>query len=195
MFDLQVYCLSDLHETKKRETVELFVDGFRNIFLFTENKFELIELFLPSLDTSMIYVCCYKEKVVGVLGIGTNKKRVFCFDIKVCQKIFGKIKGMMIYKQLKLIAESPAVKKDSDLYIDYLTTDVSMRGKGIAIKLLDFACQLPEYNECYLEVLSKNTNAKGLYEKLGFKVYKKSFNFFTIIQGFGYPIKMKKRIK
>ncbi|WP_291563505.1 MULTISPECIES: GNAT family N-acetyltransferase [unclassified Clostridium] len=195
MVDLQVYCLSDLHETKKRETVELFVDGFRNIFLFTENKFELIELFLPSLDTSMIYVCCYKEKIVGVIGIGTNKKRVFCFDIQVCQKIFGKIRGMMIYKQLKMIAETPAVKNDSDLYIDYLTTDTDMRGKGIATKLLDFACQLPEYDECYLEVLSKNTNAKRLYEKLGFKVYKKSFNFFTVIQGFGYPIKMKKRIK
>ncbi|WP_097027137.1 GNAT family N-acetyltransferase [Clostridium peptidivorans] len=195
MADLHIYCLSDLDETKKREAVGLFVDGFRNIFSFAKDKSELVELFMSSLDDSMIYVYFHEGKVTGILGIGTNKKRVFCFDIQVCKKIFGKFKGTMIYKQLRLIAETPAVKNDCDLYIDCLTTDAGMRGKGVATKLLDFVCQLPEYDECYIEVLSKNTNAKRLYEKLGFKMYKKSFNFFTVIQGFGYPIKMKKRIK
>lgn len=189
-----IVCLSSLDDEKKREAVELFVEGFRHIFSFAKDKSELVELFLSSFNYSLVYVYICNEKVVGVLGLGTNKKRVFHFDSRICQRIFGNIKGKILYSQLRMIAETPAVKNEYDLYIDYLTTDAGMRGKGIATKLLDFACQLPGYQECYIEVLSKNVEAKRLYEKLEYKVYRKSFNFFTLIQGFGYPIKMKKTI-
>lgn len=195
MIESNIICLASLEDEKKQQAVEVFVDGFKNVMSFTKDETELKELFLQAFDYSLLYAYVYKDRVVGVLGLGTNEKRVAHFDVDVCQKIFGTVKGYIISKQLGMILETPTVKNDTDLYIDYLTTDVSMRGKGIGTKLLDFACQLPGYQECYIEVLSKNIKAKRLYEMLGFKAYKKGYNFFTVIQGHGYPVKMKKQCK
>lgn len=70
-----------------------------------------------------------------------------------------------------------------------------MRGKGIATELVEFACEWTQYRDCYIDVLSKNTVAMSLYEKQGFEIYKKSFNLFTMMQGFGHPVLMKKHIR
>ena len=72
------------------------------------------------------------------------------------------------------------MENDSDLCIDYLATNLQMRNKGIATALLLFACELPEYEECYIEVLSKNIPAAKLYQKLGFAVHKKAFIFLLL---------------
>ncbi len=185
--------LDNLDESYKQQAVRLFIDGFRHVFSFAKDDSELEALFCESFDYSMIYVCLYHDKVVGVLALGTNKKRVFRFNLDKCRQIFGRRKGGMLYRMLRSMGETPAVKNDNELYIDYLTTDKTLRRKGIASSLLDFACRLPDYDECFLEVLSNNKTARFLYEKVGFTVCKKGFNFFTAIQGLGYPIIMKKR--
>lgn len=193
MDKLSIVHLIGADETYRLQAIRLFIDGFRHVFSFAKDDSELEALFGEAFDYSMIYVSLYNDKVVGVLALGTNKKRVFRFNLEKCCLIFGQRKGRMLYRMLRSMGETPAVKNDNELYIDYLTTDKTLRGMGIASSLLDFACQLPDYDECHLEVLSKNVTAKSLYEKVGFTVYKKSFNFFTVIQGLGYPIKMKKR--
>lgn len=92
------------------------------------------------------------------------------------------------------IFQSKVVNKDTDLYVDFLATSKEARGKGIATKLLTFCFAMPEYENYYIEVLSKNTNAKNLYERVGFSIVKKQYISFISLLGFGYPIKMKKRI-
>ncbi len=193
MDELTFMHLDNSDEEYRQQAVRLFINGFRHVFSFAKEDSELEALFSEAFDYSMIYVCLYHNKVVGVLALGTNKKRVFRFNLEKCRHIFGQQKGAMLYRMLRSMGETPAVMNDNELYIDYLTTDETLRGKGIASALLEFACRLPGYDECHLEVLSKNVTAKSLYDKVGFAVYKKSFNFFTVIQGLGYPIKMKKR--
>ncbi|WP_027633694.1 GNAT family N-acetyltransferase [Clostridium hydrogeniformans] len=187
--------LWNLDENYKTKAIELFVDGFYNIFSFSKDKKILQELFIQSLDFSIIYVCLHETNVVGFLGIGNNKKRPACFDKSVCQKLLGKVKGFIVYNQLSVIMEKPAVKGEKDLYIDYLTTDKKYGRKGIATKLINFVCDELDFNECYIEVLSKNENAKRLYEKIGFKEYKRIYNPFIMMQGLGVAIKMKRQIK
>ena len=192
MTDSTIVSLSQLDQCKKLEAVDLFVDSFRNVLTFTKSKLELVKLISASFCNSSIYVCLIENQVVGILGIGTNTQRALHFDKHLCQTIFGDIKGRIIYGMLHRIAEIPAVKNDTDLYIDYLATDSKMRNRGIATKLLNFAGELPLFRECYIEVLSKNVAAIKLYENLGFAVHKRSFNFFTFTQGLGHPIMMKK---
>jgi ribosomal protein S18 acetylase RimI-like enzyme len=92
---------------------------------------------------------------------------------------------------MNTIFQSQVVNNNTDIYIDVTK---NARGRGVATKLLEFAFSLPEYKECYIEVLSKNLTAKKLYEKCGFIVYKKKpFSFITLM-GHGYPIKMKRDI-
>ena len=46
MSDTTIVCFSELDIAGKQKAVEIFVDGFRNIFTFAKTKDELIRLFL-----------------------------------------------------------------------------------------------------------------------------------------------------
>lgn len=194
-----IVCASSLDDAKKRELAEIVVDGFADTMSsISKNKADLAKLFIASFDYSMVYSCLCNDKICGMVGIGTNMQRPFNVDKQVCIDLFGKFKGKMVGYQLCMMLEKPAVKNDTDLYIDFLTTDSNVRGQGIGTLLLEYLFEWTEYHDYYLDVLSQNRNAKGLYEKLGFEVYKKGFNLFsifTIMQGFGSIVKMKKATK
>lgn len=195
MNEITIVKLSDLNDEYKEKSIELFIDGFGHIYSFTKDRNILKELFLCSMDFSMVYVALYENNIVGFIGISNNKKRPISFEIEKFKQLFGSFLGSIIQKPLSAVMEKPAVHGDKDLYIDYLTTDKNYRGKGIATKLIDFICEELKYDECYIEVLSKNTTAKKLYEHLGFVEFKREYNPSTIIRGLGYLIKLKKRIR
>lgn len=93
---------------------------------------------------------------------------------------------------MNAIFQSKAVEKETDLYIDVPATVKAARGKGVASRLIQYYLELPDFKTCHLEVLSKNANAKRLYERIGFVAYKHQRLSPTLLQGWGYPIKMKK---
>ena len=190
-----IVCFSDLDEVKRMQAIEVFLEGFGHMFTFAKTRAELVQLFSVSFEESLVYAYVAQDRVSGILGIGTNAKRAIKLDKQICKEVFGKGKGAVIYNTLYKVAGIPAVKKETDLYIDYLATDAQKRKQGIATKILTFACELPQYRECYIEVLSKNVSALRLYQDFGFTLHKKSFNIFMLMQGFGYPIMMKKLLR
>jgi ribosomal protein S18 acetylase RimI-like enzyme len=161
---------------------------------FSKDKQELKSLFSTAFHSSYIYTYIEKDKVLGILGIGLRDIRPIKLDLDQCIRIFGKLKGTILCKQMNLIFQSQVVKKDTDIYIDVLATTKIARGRGIATRLLEFAFSLQKYKECYIEVFSKNINARNLYEKCGFITYKKQPFSFIALKGYGYPIKMKRDI-
>lgn len=190
MNSINIVKLSELDDEYKAKAVHLFVDSFYNMYTsLTNDKNVLYELFLYSLDFSLVYVAMYDNSLAGFMGIANNKKRTMHFDKIKCMELFGQLKGFIICKQLGYILERPNVINNYDICIDYLATDRNYRGKGIATKLIEYACNELGYDECYLEVLTKNITAKRLYEHTGFKEYKRSYNI-----GLGYVSKMKKQI-
>lgn len=195
MENLKIVNLELLSIEDKRKAIDLFIEGFFDIFSsITKNKIVLNELFINSIDFSLVYVFINGKEIIGFIGISDNKKRPIKCNLNICKQLFGKFKGIIIQKQLAMMMEEIVVKKESDLYIEFLVTDKKNRNKGIASKLIKFVYDELGYENYYIEVLSKNKNAKRLYENLGFKIYKKEYNFLslmTIIQGFGYPIKLK----
>lgn len=182
--------LDTLSEEKKTEAVKVFTESFKNTLKFATQE-EALKLFLLSFDFNMMYVYLNDDEVLGVLGVSTLKKRVYDFKEDVCKQIF-KRKGKLIYRQLRMSTDTIPITNDEQIYVELVATNEKHRNKGIAGKLLDYVCEMEGYEECHLEVLSKNKNAHELYKKLGFKEYKKSFNFFTFIQRLGSPIFMKK---
>lgn len=183
-----------LDNVQKDEAVEVFLEGFGHMMTFSKNKQDLKDLFSAAFHPEYIYTYLENGIVLGILGIATNHIRPIKFDLNQCVKTLGKQKGYIVCKQINLIFQSQAVKKETDLYIDVLATTKSARGKGIATKLLEYAFALPRYKEYYIEVLSKNQNAKRLYEKKGFVAYKRNYVSFINLMGFGYPIKMKRNM-
>lgn len=181
-----------LSEAQKIETVEIFIEGFKHLMKFTNDREVLKALFLPSFNPLYTYVLLEREQVRGILGIGTNKIRPIKFEKDICKELFGNFKGSILCSQMNAIFQSKAVKEDTDLYIDMLAIAEEARGKGVATTLLQYSFDLKGYKNYYIEVMSKNTNAKRLYEKVGFKEYKRAIFSPLALSGYGYPIKMKK---
>ena len=180
-----------LSEAQKLETAEIFIDGFGHFMTFTKDRNVLSSLVLHSINPLYTYVLVEGETVVGMLGIATNKVRPFKLEQNICINLFGKMKGNLLCKQLNAIFQSQVVKNDTDLYIDFLATSRQHERKGVATELLKFSFDLQGFEDYYIEVMSKNTKAKSLYEKIGFEVYKTSRFSPLSLSGYGYPIKMK----
>ena len=192
MNQYEVKEFGQLNNIQKEETIDIFIEGFGHMMTFSKDIHELKSLFSTAFHSSYIYAYIEKDKVLGILGIGLKNIRPIKFDLDQCIRIYGKLKGTMICKQMNWIFQNQVVKKDTDIYIDVLATTKSARGRGVATRLLEFAFSLQNYKECYIEVLSKNSKARHLYEKCGFITYKKHRFSFVTLKGHGYPIMMKR---
>ncbi|MPW26845.1 GNAT family N-acetyltransferase [Alkalibaculum sp. M08DMB] len=189
-YEIKVY--AQLNNIQKEEAIGVFLEGFGHMMTFSKDNEELKCLFTMAFHPFYIYAYLENGKVLGILGIASNCIRPIKIDINQSVKVYGKFKGSIIGKQMNLVFQRQVVKKNTDIYIDVLATTKNARGRGVATRLLEYAFSLPKYEECYIEVLSKNLNAKKLYEKSGFIAYQKKPLSYTSLMGFGYPIRMKR---
>ncbi len=178
--------------SQKSQAVDLFMEGFGHMMTFSKNeklkKELMLEIFHPTLFR------CYVEngKVLGLLGIATHEMRPIDFRQDTCVRLFGKIKGAIISKQMNAFFQKPVVSFRDELYIDVLVTGAEARRKGIASMLLNDAFQRKRYSVCYLHVFSNNQPAISLYEKHGFTVDRKEKMSLMRFVNAGYPVRMKK---
>ena len=193
----KICAASELSQTQKEEAVGLFVNGFYNIFSMgvSGDKAVLRQLFIDAFDYNMVYVCIMDDKVVGFLGLANAEKRPVSLSKEICKQLLGRFKGALIYKQMGDMLHKVTVREKTQGYIDYITTDAAYRGKGVATKLIQYICGTLPYESYTLEVLSKNTKAKHLYEKLGFVQIKEKKNLFVMLGGLGSEIVMRLTVK
>lgn len=185
----------ELSLNQKEQAVELFLDGFGQFMTFSKNVELKKKLFIEIFDPKLFF--CYLEgnTVLGLMGLGTNKVRPINFKKDVCQKLFGKVKGSMISKQMNASFQKITVKGESELYLDTLVTHPSYRSKGIGTVLIDKACSFESYDSLVVEVFSKNKKAIKFYEKNEFAITKEHKFSLMRLLGSGYPIVMTKHIK
>lgn len=133
-----------------------------------------------------LYIKNWKKTYIGMLP---NK---FLNSLKVSDAIqkwreYPKKEGHMIfvaYEDEKLLGFS-ACKEDDEikhcLYLDSLHVSEASRGKGIGTKLINTVGNYA-YRKGYkcmsICIVKGNSNAKGLYEKLGAKHYKDFIDYF-----------------
>ena len=75
--------------------------------------------------------------------------------------------------------------------IEFVATAVEHRGKGAAFGLIEHIMAITRYKQYILEVADNNTAAIRLYEKLGFKEFKRTPSLHKRA-GFDYFLYMKK---
>ena len=193
--EVSIIEFGELTPPQKEEAVELFLEGFGKFMTFSKDIELKKKLFIDIFDPQLFL--CYVEdnKVLGLMGLGTNRIRPINFKKEICQKYFGKFKGAIISKQMNGLFQKPAVKSDKELYLDTLVTHPSYRSKGIGTILINKATSFGSYESIVTEVFSKNEKAIKFYEKNGFNIAKR--RKFTIMRffGSGYPIVMTKDIK
>lgn len=181
-----------LNEFQKKQAVELFIEGFGHFMTFSKDEELKRELFLEIFHPSLFRCYVEEEKVLGLMGIATNKMRPLNFDYDLCIKYFGKLKGAVISKQMNAIFQTPVVRTKNELYIDILVTGSAARRKGVGTALLNHAFEMSEYTAWSVEAFSNNQAAISLYEKNGFRVDKNKKLSLMRFLGAGYPIRLRK---
>ena len=177
---------------QKNQAVDLFMEGFGHMMTFSKDeklkKELMLEIFHPTLFR------CYVEngKVLGLLGIATDEIRPIDFRQDTCVRLFGRLKGAMISKQMNAIFQKPVVSFRDELYIDVLVTGSEARRKGVASALLNDVLAKKRCSVCYLHVFSNNQPALSFYRKHGFTVDREEKTSLMRFLGSGYPIRMKK---
>ena len=168
------------------------MEGFGSMMTFSKDGALIRNLLVEIFDTELFK--CYVEdgKVLGLIGVATNKVRPLNFVQESCVKYFGKLKGRMISSQMNGVFQKPVVKFADEIYIDVLVTGSEARRKGVGSALLNYAFAIKGYNTFYVHVFSKNLPAIKLYEKNGFIVEKREKFSLMRFMGNGYPVKMKK---
>ena len=185
----------ELTPTQKEEAVELFMDGFGQFMTFSKNKELKKQLFIEIFDPKLFLCYLEDDKVLGLMGLGTNKARPINFKKEICQKLFGKFKGSIISKQMNASFQKIMVKSERELYLDTLVTHPLYRSKGIGTILVNKACSFKDCDSIVVEVFSKNKSAIKFYEKNGFVLTKEHKFSFMRLLGSGYPIVMTKHIE
>ena len=185
----------ELSLSQKEEAVDLFLDGFGKFMTFSKDEKVKKQLFMEIFDSKLFLCYLEGDKVLGLMGLGTNKVRPINFKKDVCIKYFGKFKGTIISRQMNASFQKAVVKGEKELYLDTLVTHPSCRSKGIGTILVNKACSLKDYDSIIVEVFSKNKKAIKFYENNEFVISKKHKFSFMRLLGSGYPIKMTKNIK
>lgn len=183
-----------LSSSQKEEAVQLFLYGFGHFMTFSKDESLKKKLFLEIFSPNLFFCYVEENKVLGLMGLGTNKVRPIDFKKDICQKYFGKFKGSLISKQMNGIFQKPAVKGNNDLYLDTLVTHPDYRSKGIGSLLIKKASSFGEYTTLVTEVFSKNENAIKFYMRNGFIIFKKHKFSIMRLFGSGYPIVMSKSL-
>ncbi|MBP3610349.1 MAG: GNAT family N-acetyltransferase [Lachnospiraceae bacterium] len=181
-----------LNEFQKKQAVELFMEGFGHFMTFSKDEDLKRKLFLEIFHDSLFKCYVKEEKVLGLMGIATNKMRPLNFDYDLCIKYFGKLKGTILCKQMNAIFQTPVVKSENELYIDILVTGSKARRQGVGTALLNHAFEIEEYTVWSVEAFSNNQAAISLYEKNGFRIDKSKKISLMRFLGAGYPIRLRK---
>ena len=181
-----------LNENQRKQAVELFMEGFGSMMTFSKDGALIRKLLVEIFDQELFKCYVEGEKVLGLLGVATNKVRPLNFKLESCVKYFGNMRGKIISSQMNGVFQKPVVKFADELYIDVLVTSGEARRKGVGSALLNYAFALKGYNIFYVHVFSKNMPAIKLYEKNGFLVEKREKFSLMRLMGNGYPVKMRK---
>ena len=182
-----------LTNEQKSEAVDLFLEVFGHFMTFSKDETGKKNLFTEIFDPELFMCYLEEDKVLGLMGLGTNMKRPIDFKVEICRKYFGKIRGTLISKQMNTIFQKPAVSSERELYLDTLVTDPGCRKKGIGTALINAACSFGDYDSVIVEVFSDNENAIGFYEKNSFVRIKENKSSVMRLLGSGYPIVMEKK--
>ena len=184
--------LSDLNENQLNQAINVFVEGFYNVFSsISKNKEKLHKIFICSLDRDMTYAYLQNDEAVGFLGIANHIKRPLIFDKEVFLKEIGGFAGKVTYFGVSTAMEKLHIISPQEVYIDFIATSPNHRSKGIGKQLIAFVRDTLDYKHIELEVFSKNPRAKQFYEREGFKIIKTKIDPLNVLQGFGRRIVMR----
>ena len=137
-----------------KESIEQAIPLFESLFIQTENQY--------SHDNTLVF-----EEEGNILGSITSYDGSKLYEYR--ERLLNFIKEAYQIEDLKLEDETQV----GEFYLDTLSVSPNAQGKGVGTKLIKASIEKAKnkgFSRVGLLVDLENTNAKRLYERLGFKV-------------------------
>ncbi len=184
--------MRDFLPNVRNEVAKVFIEAYYDeLAHITKDKNKLLKVFTQAINQEVFYVALTEQEVVGILACSTNDDRGLKLDKSTFRETFGFIKGNIAYNFLNSDFNRQLTYPPSTGYIECVGTLTNYRGRGIASKLIEYVTKELHFDEYVLEVSDTNKNAYRLYEKLGFKVFKKVKVKWAKMKGYNETIFMK----
>lgn len=164
----------------RSQMAEVFADGFTQwLGFFSKDRNIISKAFAHIFVENQFYVALSGDKVAAMaactdgtdLSVKLNTRQL----IRHLGFYKGMLAGLLLKRELQVPFNNPGGDKCS---IEYVGTALEFRGQGAASQVITYIIESTPY-KVYLieEVADTNIPAIKLYEKLGFKEYKrKSFS-------------------
>jgi ribosomal protein S18 acetylase RimI-like enzyme len=170
--DSQIEIKLGIPEELRHQAAIICYEGFRSQveWLFGSQK-KAITLLKHSFDLKLGVTAQKQGQLVGLAGLQYANRPFFQFERSRCIQELGLLRGLLAF----LIFNNLSVHQilPDEMYISLLVVDISMRGKGIGSSLMQSTFEIAQQNQCsavVLDVANTNSDARRLYERLGFKL-------------------------
>ncbi|UOQ93300.1 GNAT family N-acetyltransferase [Halobacillus shinanisalinarum] len=140
----------------------------------------------------VFYVAIIEGEIAGMTACTNGEFSSVYLNKKELRKHLGFYKGTIAYTVLKPEFEKPLLETGNKIAsVEFVATASKYRGKGVATAIMNYIFTFPQYREYVLKVADTNINAVKLYEKLGYKEFKRIKPKFRKISGVNYLVYMK----
>lgn len=193
MANIEIKRADELGERAKRNISDIFVDGFgHHLAYFSKNPAKLVDALEHMFVPGVFYIALIDGEPAGIATCARGDIPCINQRIKVLIKHLGFIKGTIADLVFKREFQKPAIEVgDRIASVGFVATSSKHRGKGVATALLRHFLTFPQFDEYVLEVADNNTKAISVYEKIGYKEFKRAEQKYKKQSGFDYLVYMK----
>ncbi|MDR1641195.1 MAG: GNAT family N-acetyltransferase [Clostridiales bacterium] len=168
---------SDLPFDAREQISRIFSDGFYQwLRYFSKDKAKLARAFEHSFKLPLFWVAVDGNAIASIAACTDGITSPVSLDRHELQRHLGFVRGMIAHKMLKPYLQEhkyPFTLTAGTGSVEFVATAEKYRGKGIAFNLVAHIMERCGHAEYVLEVADTNATAVRLYERLGFKEFKR----------------------
>lgn len=191
---LEVRRADELGESARAGICAVFVDGFGEYLdYFAKDRTALVEAFAHMLVLDLFYVAMIDGQPAGIAACTDGQQLSVRHDRTILRQRLGFVKGTIADFVFRRAFQKPwATTTDGVASVEFVATAAEYRGRGVATAVLNHLLALPQYHEYVLEdVADTNAPAIAVYEKLGFREFRRKKVRHTRRTGINYYVSLK----
>ena len=189
---IEIMCARELGETARKRISEIFVDAFgHHLSFFSKEKNKLAEALAHMFVLDVFHVAVINGEIAGMAACTNSGVHSVNHDRNELRRHFGIYKGTIANVVFKREFQKSIKAGKRTALIRFFAIDPGYRGQGVARAIMNYFMDMPQYDEYILEVADTNTHAIQLYEKLGFREFKRFKQIHSRLSGLNYMIYMK----
>lgn len=172
---ISIVWAKELGEKSRERMSEIFVEGFgEHLSFFSKDQRRLSSSLEHMFNLEQFSVVLVNDEIAGIAACTNGKDLSVKLNKKELRRHLGFYKGSLASYFLGPEFEKPPIETGEKLAsIEFVATAAKYRKAGIATELMNHFIRMPQYDEYILEVADTNINAVKLYEKLGFKEFRR----------------------